>query len=188
VRRFPPWLVPFAVLLAAFGLRALDPGPVESLRLATFDEFQRLKPAVWEDAGVRIVDVDDESLARVGQFPWPRTKIAELLLRLGEAGAAAIAFDIVFAEPDRTSPRKVVADWGALAGDPTIGELAARLPDNDDVLADALRRVPSAVGFPMVPERVDRLPAVKWGMAFAGDDPRQFLRQHANARPNLAVI
>src|SRR4029450_4738584 len=97
--RFPLWFVPLTALVGAVAIRAIDPGPVEGLRLATFDEFQRIRPATWRDAGVRIVDIDDESLARIGQWPWPRDKIAELLLRVGDAGRAVGAFDGVFAEP-----------------------------------------------------------------------------------------
>ena len=56
---------------------------------------------------VRIVDIDDQSLARIGQWPWPRSKIAELVDRLGSS-AAAVAFDIVFAEPDASSPEQII--------------------------------------------------------------------------------
>ena len=186
--RFPLWLAPFVALAGAICLRYIDPGPVEAMRLATFDEYQRIKPAQWQDAGVRIVDLDDESLTRIGQWPWPRTKVAELLLKLGEAGVAVVAFDIVFAEPDRTSPRALVSAWGGLARDPLLGELAARLPDNDEALADALRQVPSVVGFPGLDAPADRLPAQKWGWGIAGDDPKQFLIARPGARPNLPVI
>src|SRR5262245_9714861 len=186
--RFPLWFVPLTALVGAVAIRAIDPGPVEGLRLATFDEFQRIKPATWQDAGVRIVDIDDESLSRIGQWPWPRDKIAELLLRVGDAGAAVVAFDVVFAEPDRTSPRRAVAAWSGLSGDPVLAGLAERLPDNDEVLAEALLKVPAVVGFPVVPEPVDRLPVKKWGEGFAGDDPKQFLRLNAGARANLPVI
>ncbi len=187
---FPSWLPPLVVLIAAVALRAGDPGVIESLRLATFDEYQRLKPAVWTDAKVRIVDIDDESLARVGQWPWPRTKVAELLGRMGEMGAAVVAFDVVFSEEDRTSPRRVITLWSGGADDPVLSEIAARLPDHDEVFAGVLRQVPSVVGFPMVPEPTDRLPAVKFGMSFAGDDPKPFLAATAapGARANLRVL
>jgi adenylate cyclase len=53
---------------------------------------------------VRIIDVDDASLAALGQWPWPRTLLADMVNTLRDAGAAVIAFDMLFPEPDRTNP------------------------------------------------------------------------------------
>src|SRR5262249_60161827 len=65
-----------------------------------FDWYQRLDPRPWSpELPVRIVTVDDESLARIGQWPWPRTVIATLTTQLGQLGAAGIAFDILLSEP-----------------------------------------------------------------------------------------
>src|SRR5688572_13803976 len=102
------WLIPAAILLLALLARVADFRPIEGMRLALFDQFQRLAPAEYQDAGVRIVDIDDESLRRIGQWPWPRTELAALINRLADSGAAAVAFDVVFAEPDRTSPRRLI--------------------------------------------------------------------------------
>jgi adenylate cyclase len=75
---------------------------------------------------VRIVAIDDESLERLGQWPWPRTLVAGLVDRLAAAGAAVVAFDVVFAEPDRSSPERVLPSWPAT---PEIQALAARHRD-----------------------------------------------------------
>ncbi len=50
-----------------------------------------------------IVNIDEKSLMRYGQWPWPRYRIAILLEKLKQAGALSIALDMLFAEPDRTS-------------------------------------------------------------------------------------
>jgi adenylate cyclase len=75
-----------------------------------FDEYQRQKPReyVEPEIPVRVVDIDDESLEKYGQFPWPRTLIGELAWRLNNAGAKVVAFDMAFSEPDRTSPENIV--------------------------------------------------------------------------------
>ena len=57
---------------------------------------------------MRIVDIDEDSLARIGQWPWPRTVVADLVGKLAGAGATAIGFDILFSEPDQTSPEVVL--------------------------------------------------------------------------------
>ena len=90
-------------LVLAIGVRLWDPAPIELLRLKTFDLYQWLMP--WEPPGqtVTIIDLDEESLAEVGQWPWPRTIIADMVNKLTAAGVVAIGFDVVFPEPDRMS-------------------------------------------------------------------------------------
>ena len=181
-------LIPFAVLLLAGGLRVADPPIIERLRLATFDEYLRLQPRIWEDADVRIVDIDDASLEKLGQWPWQRTLLGSLTERLTAMGAAAVAFDFIFPEPDRSSPARVLPAWAALAGDPSLIELARRLPDHDAYFADALRDAPSILGFMLTEQMAARRPAVKSSLAIAGDDPRPFLRAFPGAVSDLPEL
>jgi CHASE2 domain-containing sensor protein len=82
----------------------------EDLSNFVFDTWQRLKPRTFErDGPVRIVAIDEASLAELGQWPWPRTRLAQATRHLAELGAAAIAFDIIFNEPDRASAESVIA-------------------------------------------------------------------------------
>ena len=93
-----------------------------------------------KQAPIRIVDIDENSLDRLGQWPWPRTQIATLVDKVGQAGAAAIGFDIVFAEPDRTSPQRIAR---ILASNPSATQSfddLKSLRDHDEILADAFRR------------------------------------------------
>ncbi|HEV2000783.1 MAG TPA: CHASE2 domain-containing protein, partial [Xanthobacteraceae bacterium] len=101
-------LLVFGILAAAVAIRLIDPFFVQALRLIAFDGYQRLSPAVYdENLPVRIVDIDEASLAKIGQWPWPRTVLAELVQKLAEREAAAVAFDFLFAEADRTSPEEL---------------------------------------------------------------------------------
>src|SRR5215475_14933064 len=86
-----------ALLVALAGLRILDPAPVQELRVRTFDTFQVLDPRVKTVRPVTIVDIDEKSLAdpRLGQWPWPRTRIADIVTHLTKLGAVVIAFDAV---------------------------------------------------------------------------------------------
>ncbi|MBM3523167.1 MAG: CHASE2 domain-containing protein, partial [Alphaproteobacteria bacterium] len=177
----PTWLLPVAVLAAALWASFAEPPQLRSLRNRTFDEYQRLKPAVWEDASVRIVDIDEESLAKIGQWPWPRTRIADLVLQLGAAGAGVVAFDVVFAEPDRTSPQHLLGLWRGLLEDRQIADLVSRLPDHDTVLAQSLTHVPSVLGMVLHDEAGGRRPVAKWGMTYAGDEPSRHLWTFSNA-------
>jgi len=119
-------------------LRIWDPLPVEALRLRTFDLYQLIQPRVAAQRPVVIVDIDEDSLKERGQWPWARTLVAEMVTRLTRAGAAAIAFDAVFAEPDRTSPALAAETFPSL-DEETKAKLKA-LPSNDEVLAQAIAK------------------------------------------------
>jgi adenylate cyclase len=140
-RRTLGFTIPFLVLLSAVALR-IAPGTSDYIqRFAdlSFDAYQRIAPRPYTPAPVRIVDIDDQSLAELGQWPWSRSIIAHLVETLSTAGAASIAFDIVFAEPDRTSPRlllETLRKTDGFAG--ALPPLLANLPDPDERLAKAM--------------------------------------------------
>src|ERR1700735_2244173 len=92
------------LLFALVPLRLADPRPIEELRLRTFDLFQVLRPREQTARPVVIADIDEASLKEIGQWPWPRTVVADLITRLTALGAAAIGFDAVVPEPDPLSP------------------------------------------------------------------------------------
>jgi adenylate cyclase len=183
------WLLPVVILLLAAGLRVVDPLAIQRIRLAVLDEFQRQAPRAYVDTPVRIVDIDDRSLELLGQWPWPRTRIAALVDRLGELGAAVVAFDVLFAEPDRTSPARMLPEWRRSTEAGVAAELAhiaARLPDHDRVLAAAVANTPTVLGMMLIDDAgAVRRPRVDWAVAVAGDDPRPFLTTFPGAVPNL---
>ncbi|MFI5022475.1 MAG: CHASE2 domain-containing protein [Alphaproteobacteria bacterium] len=181
-------LLPLAILFAALIGWASEPAALEQLRLFVFDEFMRLKPRSYEPVPVRIVDIDDDSLARLGQWPWPRTLMAKLVDRLSELGAGVIAFDIVFAEPDRTSPAHALEDLKDLKpDDPLVARLAA-LPDHDVLLGEALKRAHTVTSFVMTHKKGALVPKAKASFANAGDDPRPWVPHFGGAIVNLGVF
>ena len=119
-------------------LRIWDPLPIEALRLRTFDLYQLIAPRVASQRPVVIVDIDEASLKALGQWPWPRTIVADLVTRATQMGALVIAFDVVFAEPDRSSPAEAVDSFRGL-DDETRAKLKA-LPSNDTIFAAAIGR------------------------------------------------
>lgn len=121
-----------------------DPLALQTLRHQGFDQYQRWQPRVVQAAPVRIIDIDEASLDRIGQWPWPRTRLASLVERLGEQGVAAIGFDVVFAEPDRTSPQRVSGDWPLT---PTARAELQHLPDHDATFAEAIATQDVVLGF-----------------------------------------
>jgi adenylate cyclase len=180
--------VSLAVVAGLTVLRATDPFVVSTARETAFDLIQRLSPREYVDAPVRIVDIDEQSLEQLGQWPWPRDKLAELVDRLHAAGAAAIAFDFIFAEPDRLSPSRLIADpqLRKALGTPEGAEAPA-LPDNDLLFADALQRGIVVIGFggSTAP---GPMPPVKAGFAYTGEDPAAYTIRLKGATPVLPVL
>jgi adenylate cyclase len=134
-------------LFGLLALRVLDPGIIAALRGSGFDQLQRLFPRQLEQPlPVRIVDIDEASLKALGQWPWSRATLAKLVDELTSLGAAAVAFDIVFPEPDRLSPRRIMQD-PSLAGMLPATMDANMLPDYDGIFAAALSGKPVITAF-----------------------------------------
>jgi adenylate cyclase len=136
--------VGFFLFAALICFRIWDPAPIEELRLRSFDLYQRINPRSSPVRPVVIVDIDEASIAAYGQWPWPRTILADLLTRLYEWQVAAIAFDVIFPEPDRSSPNEAVKYFRDV--DEATRERLAHLPNNDDVFADVIGRGKVVIG------------------------------------------
>ena len=176
-------LAALVLLLAVFDSNQALLGRLDNL---VFDGYQRLAPRAEAGAPVTVVDIDEASIDRVGQWPWPRTTIAKMVDSLGRMGAAAIAFDIVFPEPDRTSPSLAVASLkaqGATIALPPDAEL-----DNDVVLAKVLAANPVIAGFAISDETDASLSRPKASFAFGGADPKSYLRPFRGGVSDLPVL
>ena len=155
----------FALIGGAVLLRYMDPFFVRALRLIAFDNFQRLDPEPYDpNLPIRIVDIDEKSLSMIGQWPWPRTTVRDLLLELTSKGAAVVAFDVLFAEPDRTSLEAIVKQLPASEATAITAAMAGR-PSNDELFAAALKDTPSVLSVALGEGANTTLPA-KAGFAF----------------------
>lgn len=135
-------LVALAALLT---INTLDSPAQRWLRFQTFDAYQRLMPRERVSNPAIVVEIDEHSLAAYGQWPWPRTRLAEIIERITPNSPAAIGLDIFMPEPDRLSPRRIAQ---AVAGlDPEVVRRLEALPDNDARLAAAMRDQPVVLGF-----------------------------------------
>ncbi|RLP75416.1 adenylate/guanylate cyclase domain-containing protein [Xanthobacter tagetidis] len=169
------WISTGAVLAAGLGLILADPSPLVDVRNGLFDLYQRAAPRPYDpEAPVKVVDIDDASLARDGQWPWPRAKLAALVERLAEKGAAAVAFDVTFSEPDRLDPATLAELLPAEVRASVVGALAGQ-ESSDALFARALGTLPSVLGAVLTGSGTEAALPAKWGIAAAGDDPLAFL-------------
>src|SRR4051812_19733946 len=176
------------LLIAIAVLRIADPPALEEIRARTFDSFQVIDPRVKTVRPVLIVDIDDKSLGKIGQWPWSRTVIADLITNLTRLGAVVIAFDVIFAESDRLNP-DVAADTFRNLDEETRSKLRA-LPSNDQLFADAMRRsrvVLGESGLPYVISEFDKsLPLT--GLAMLGEEPQPFMLDWPGLLRNVPVL
>jgi adenylate cyclase len=178
------------LLFALVPLRAIDPRPIEEVRLRTFDLFQVLHPREQTARPVVIVDIDEASLKEIGQWPWPRTIVGDLVTRLRADGALVIGFDVIFAEPDRMSPAVAATSFRGL--DAESRDKLAALPNNDTLLAEAIKKAGGVVVGQTAAGRatplVDGKAAPQAGFAILGPDPRWHLVTFPGLLRNIPEI
>ncbi len=140
------WLGIVVSVVCAAGILLPDPGPLPPLRLWAFDAYQARLPRTPDpdNAPAIIVEIDDQSLQRIGQWPWPRDFVAKLIDRIAERRPAAIGVDILFTEPDRSSPDKIAETLSRR--DRALAARLSALRPNDDILAEAIRDARAVIG------------------------------------------
>jgi adenylate cyclase len=184
MKRIARWARQFGVaravcivlLFALVPLRLANPRPLEELRVRTFDLYQVLRPREQTARPVVIVDIDEDSLKAIGQWPWPRTTIADLITRITALGAVTIGFDVIFAEPDRMSPAVAEHSFRGIDAD-TRAKLDS-LPSNDEVLADAVKQsrvVVGQAGAAAATPTPQAEMALQTGFAVRGPDPAPYV-------------
>jgi adenylate cyclase len=134
------YVIGTVMLLTLLGLHRGNLPAVEWLQNKSFDLYQQIQPRQPDPskmaAEVAIIDIDEKALAAQGQWPWPRNLLAELVTKLTQAGVAAIGFDIVFAEADRTSPALIAAQNPQMNA--YLRKSLQGLPSNEDILVKAI--------------------------------------------------
>jgi adenylate cyclase len=182
-------LIGLLLLLDLLVVRAWDPQLLVAMRFKFFDMFQQWVPREATVFPVTIVDIDEASLARLGQWPWPRSVLASLVNRLTQDGAAAIGFDIAFAEPDRN----LSIDTTRLLLLPPSDLKAAltNLQTNDAIFADAIKRSRVVLGEIALPAE-ERPPAPPRDApvtpGWKNGDPRPYLHPFASLVENIPEL
>ena len=188
-------LLSVALLSGFMFLYYVDPYPVQFLRLKTFDFYQQQKPREIpppQGKPVTIIDLDEESLAEIGQWPWSRTTVAKLIQNLMQMGAALVAFDIVFAEPDRMNPNKI-PDTVVGLDEATKAKLRV-LPSNDEIMSRVIRKSRVVLGQAGYWEKLEtkKGPPIKKSVALLKQgknvNPAFFLPRFQSLIRNVPVI
>ena len=177
-------LLPLAIFIGMIPL-ANPLNIFDDLRLFAFDTLQQISPREpIENDPILIIDIDDESLSNLGQWPWPR----DLLSKLVENTELALttSFDIVFGERDRTGSDVLTEQYSTNSN---LVEELKKIKPNDEVFAESMEShttvvLGSAPNNKLVNEAVDP----KFGLIIQGDSPKQFLPNYTGMQNNLPSL
>ena len=173
------------LLLICLGVQAWWlPPPLQALRTVGFDTYQQLRPRIPQSRPVIIVEIDEASLASVGQWPWPRSIVADLVDRIAAAEPAVLGLDILWSEPDRLSPEVWQRDNPGLPGE--LREALAAAPSNDARLGAAIARTRTVLATFAVDGVGDRGPSTL--VRVVGEDPLAALEQFPALLRSLPAI
>ena len=184
-------LIPFGILLFTIILRYFEPSIIQRERLIIFDIYQILQPRVYQPLPVKIIDIDDESLKKIGQWPWSREIISHLMTNLKNAGVATIGFDVVFAEADKTSLHNTLPSWQKFLSEADFTDLQKKLvnvPTNDEAMAQVIKDNKVVLGFSFIQQKNDTQPVIKSGISISGESPENTLLNYSGAVKNLDLF
>lgn len=182
--------IAFVGLFFGLAIRIGDPSPVSSLRNAAFDIYHQSKPRDYEAMPVAIIDLDDRSIEELGQWPWPRNRLADMVDKTMQDGAVAMAFDIVFDQADKLSPAQIAQDNPDLPQE--FKALLLEMPDHDEMFAQSIARGRVILGQTSVRtiagNRTEKLEMIPSAHALIGENPRPFLWAFPDIVQNLPAL
>jgi len=170
------------LIAAALLLRVYDPWFVQTARSFAFDTYQKFDSEPVPQGPIRIVAIDDESLARIGQWPWPRSVMRDIVNALAGKGAAVIGLDSILAEPDRMSPERIAGTWSREPGS------ASSPSANDKALAAAMQSAKVVLALGPSPVQSSSPPSRLTDFALVGEDPATHLFGIPGTVKNLDIL
>ena len=176
----------FAILLLLISLKIINPPFIKSVSYLSFDLYQKVF-VKKKDSDVVIIDIDEKSLGKFGQFPWNRTVFAKILDQLNTSDPKAIGFDIFFTEKDKQSPEEIIKSYGLIPSD--VAELQ-NLKSPDDLFAEKLKESKSIIAVlgSNVPSHTNYDRKAKARFLSKGGDPFEFTYSYPFSIGSLEVL
>ena len=176
----------FAILLLLISLKIINPPFIKSVSYLSFDLYQKVF-VKKKDSDVVIIDIDEKSLGKFGQFPWNRTVFAKILDQLNSSDPKAIGFDIFFTEKDKQSPEEIIKSYGLIPSD--VAELQ-NLKSPDDLFAEKLKESKSIIAVlgSNVPSHTNYDRKAKARFLSKGGDPFEFTYSYPFSIGSLEVL
>ena len=173
------------ITVILISLKILNPTFIKKLSLINYDFYQK-NFINGEVNSVTIIDIDEKSLAEIGQFPWRRDIYSKILENLNKFNPSAIAFDIVFSEEDKQNPKNLL---NRLKKE-YEGFNYIEVDDSQKIFIEGLKNSKSIL--PIIGEPKDNLvinnskPKIR--LIKKGNDPKNFLYSFKNKNISLEKL
>ena len=115
--RYKNYSIFLLILILLIVLKTINPTFIKSISFLSFDMYQKVFPLKKKDSDVIIIDIDEKSLSKFGQFPWNRSIFAKIIENVNSTNPKAIGFDVFFSEKDKQSPEEIIKSYNILAND-----------------------------------------------------------------------
>ena len=176
-------LIPFAIIISF--IPVIDPFNLfNNLKNSAFDIFQNISPRESISAeSVLILDIDEESLSKLGQWPWPRTILSDLVDKTDLS--AVLGFDVVFAENDRTGSSELKKLY---KNEESLLKILDQVPNSDNLFSNSIANHGTVVLGAIPSNTLENSFKPKFGLIEQGDDPRKFLTEFSGIQTNLKLL
>ena len=171
--KFSNYISFLVILILLVSLKITNPGFVKSISFLSFDLYQKIFTLDKNDSEVIIIDIDEKSLGKFGQFPWSRSVFAKILEKVNKDQPKAIGFDIFFTEKDKQSPDEIIKSYNLIPTDVT--ELQ-KIKGHDEIFGEQLKKTKSVIAVlgSTVPSHSNYERKAKARFLSKGGDPKQF--------------
>ena len=140
--KYKNYLIFFVLLILLIALKIYNPSFIKSISFISFDLYQKVFPLQKQDSEVVIIDIDEESLGKFGQFPWSRSVFANIIDQVKVTEPKAIGFDVFFTEKDKQSPEEIIKSYNLI---PTDVVQFQNIKSHDEVFREALEKSKSVI-------------------------------------------
>ena len=140
--KYKNYITFFILLFFLIGLKTANPSFVKAISFLSFDLYQKIIPLKKESSEVVIVDINEKSLEKFGQFPWSRSIFAKIIENINPAKPKAIGFDIFFSEKDKQSPEEIIKSYNLVPTDVTEIQ---NIRGHDEIFREQLEKSNSVI-------------------------------------------
>ena len=167
------YLIFLLILILLIVLKNINPNFIKSISFLSFDMYQKVFTKSKKNSGVIIIDIDEKSLGKFGQFPWSRSVFAKIIENVSATNPKAIGFDVFFSEKDKQSPDEIISAYNLIPTD--VAELQ-NIKGHDEIFREQLEKSKSVIAVlgSSVPSHSthDRSPKARF--LSKGGDPKNF--------------
>ncbi len=171
--KYNNYLIFFILLVFLIALKIINPSFIKSISYLSFDLYQKVFPLKKQETDVIIIDIDEKSLGKFGQFPWSRSVFAKIIENVSASNPKAIGFDIFFSEKDKQSPEEVIKAYNLIPTD--VSELQ-NIKGHDEIFREQLEKSKSVIAVlgSSVPSHGTHDRSAKARFLSKGGDPKNF--------------